>query len=170
MTQSGANTKSVQHNIVITRRFDAPVELVWKACTEPEYVMRWWGPKDYTSPSCRIDLREGGKFLFCMRAPQYQGGQDFYSTGVYQKIVPLKLLEFTQSLSDPDGNVIDPAQVGMPPDFPAETRMVITFKALGSQTEITITESNWTEGQMRDYSVLGMNQSLDKLAESLKVL
>src|SRR6185436_20312685 len=66
-----------KRDLVITRMFDAPVELVWKAWTEPEYVMRWWGPKNFTSPSCRIDFREGGKFVFHMRAPKdFQGGQD----------------------------------------------------------------------------------------------
>lgn len=157
-----------KQDIVITRTFDAPLELVWKAWTDPEQVKRWWGPKDYTSPLCKIDFREGGKYLFAMRAPKYQGGQDYYSAGVYKKIVPMEYLEFTQILSDKDGNPIDPAQIGMPSDFPKEVRTVIVFKALGSKTELTITEYDWTLGQMRDYSVAGMSQSLDKLAASLK--
>ncbi|MCX9083243.1 MAG: SRPBCC domain-containing protein [Candidatus Methanoperedens sp.] len=101
-----------KQDLVVTRIIDAPVELVWKAWTEPKRVMRWWGPKDYTSPSCKIDLREGGKYLFCMRAPKDQGGQEMYSAGVYKKILPLELLEFTQSMADKDGKSIDPAQMG----------------------------------------------------------
>ncbi len=169
MNKPAAVSGIVKKDVVITRRFDAPVELVWRAWTDPEFVKRWWGPKDYISPFCRVDLREGGTYLFGMRAPDYQGGQDFYSTGVYKKIVPMQYLEFTQVLSDKDGNKISPADIGMPADFPDEVRTVIVFKALGSQTEITITEYNWTVGQMRDYSELGMNQSLDKLADSLKI-
>jgi len=46
--------------LVITRVFDAPRELVWNAWTEPESVKRWWGPKGFTAPFCRIDLRVGG--------------------------------------------------------------------------------------------------------------
>lgn len=150
--------------IVITRKLDIPVEWVWKAWTDPELLMKWWGPADYISPTCSIDLREGGKYLFCMRAPASQGGQDYYSTGVYESIVPLERLEFTHYLSDRDGNVVDPAEVGMPPDFPKKVHYTIEFKALDGQTELTITERGWTIfGQMSEFAVIGMQQSLDKL-------
>ena len=152
-------------DLVVTRIIDATVELVWKAWTDPEQVMRWWGPKDYTSPLCKIDLREGGKYLFCMRAPQEQGGQDSYSGGAYKKIVPMKLLEFTQGLADKDGHKIDPAQIGMPPDFPREIRTEVVFKAIrGDMTELTITEYDWPVGQMYVFSLAGLHQSIDKLA------
>src|SRR5688572_14336911 len=91
-----ATDRVKKRDLVITRTFDAPIELVWRAWTEPEYVMRWWGPTGFTSPLCKIDFREGGKFLFCMRAPkEFQGGQDFFTAGVYKKIVPMKLIEFS---------------------------------------------------------------------------
>jgi len=154
-------------DLVVTRILDAPLELVWKAWTEPERVRRWWGPKDYTSPSCTLDLRVGGKFLFCMRAPLEQGGQDSYTGGVYQRIVPMQLLEFTQSLADKDGNRLDPVQAGMPPDFPKEMRTVVSFKAKGEMTELTITISGWTMGQMYVYALAGWHQSIDKLAVAL---
>jgi uncharacterized protein YndB with AHSA1/START domain len=164
---SNGTENLIKEDLVVTRIIDAPIELVWKAWADPEYVMRWWGPKYWTSPTCKIDLREGGKYLFCMRASKEQGGQDSYSTGVYKKIVPMQRLEFTQSLADKDGNKIDPASVGMPPDFPKEIRTVIVFKAKGDMTELTITEYDWTPGQMYVYALAGMHQSIDKLAESL---
>jgi uncharacterized protein YndB with AHSA1/START domain len=156
-----------REDLVVKRIIDAPLEMVWKAWTEPEHVMRWWGPKYYTSPSCKIDLREGGKYVFCMRAPQDQGGQDSYTAGTYTKIIPMERLEFTQGLADEDGNPIDPAQLGMPPDFPKEIRTVVAFKAKGDMTELTITEYDWPVGQMFVFSLAGMHQSVDKLAESL---
>jgi uncharacterized protein YndB with AHSA1/START domain len=165
MTETTDNVK--KEDLVVTRIIDAPLEMVWKAWTVPEHVMRWWGPKDYTSPTCKIDLREGGKYVFCMRAPKEQGGQDMYTAGVYKKIVPMERLEFTQGLADKDGNKIDPAQVGMPPDFPKEIRTVIVFKAKGDMTELTITEYDWPVSQMYVYSYAGLQQSIDTLAESL---
>ena len=165
MTDTTDNVR--REDLVVTRILDAPLELVWKAWTDPEHVIRWWGPKYYTSPTCKIDLREGGKYIFCMRAPKEQGGQDSYTAGVYKKIVPMERLEFTQGLSDKDGNRIDPAQVGMPPDFPKEIRTSIVFKAKGDMTELTITEYDWAVGQMFVYSLAGLHQSIDKLAESL---
>lgn len=152
-------------DIVITRVFDAPVEAVWKAWTDPEYLMRWWGPKGFTGCQSKIDFREGGSFLFCMRAPkEFQGGQDFYTAGVYKKIVHLKLIEFTQRLADKEGNRIDPAAMGMPVDFPKEIPSALAFKRVGNKTELTASESGWAEGQMRDLSEAGLNECLDKLA------
>ncbi len=162
------NTAVVQkEDLVIKRIINAPVELVWKAWTDPEYVKRWWGPKDYVSPTCKIDLRAGGKFIFSMRAPAYQGGQDSYTAGVFNEITPLKRLEFTPSLSDKDGNRIDPVSIGMPPDFPKEVRTLIEFRAIGDLTELTITEFAWPVSQMMVYSYAGMHQSLDKMGEAL---
>src|SRR5512142_9900 len=129
-----------KEDLVVTRILDAPLELVWKAWTEPEQVRRWWGPKYYTSPSCQIDLRVGGKYVFAMQAPADQGGQVSYTSGVYERIVPMELLEFTQGLSDADGNRIDPQKAGMPADFPKEMHTLVTFKAKGSMTELTIRE------------------------------
>ena len=102
--------------------------------------MRWWGPTGFTSPSCKIDFREGGNFLLHKRAPkEFQGGQDFYTAGVYKEIVPLKLIEFSQGLSDKDGNRIDPTTMGMPADFPKEIPSALAFKRVGDKTELTVT-------------------------------
>jgi hypothetical protein len=165
-----SNQPVKREDLVVKRIIDAPLEMVWKAWTEPQHVMRWWGPKYYTSPSCEIDLREGGKYVFAMQAPQEQGvgeanasvasqrqgGQVHYSSGVYQK-----------SLSDKDGNPVDPASIGMPPDFPQGMLIAIEFRAKGEFTELTITEYDWPVGDMYVYSLAGMHQSIDKLAESL---
>jgi hypothetical protein len=75
-----SSTNVAGREIVTTRVFGAPRELVWKAWTEPERLMRWRGPKYFTSPACEIDLRVGGKYLFCVRSPE---GQEFWSAGVY---------------------------------------------------------------------------------------
>jgi len=157
-------------DLVVTRVFAAPVELVWKAWTEPEYVMRWWGPDYFTSPSAKMDFREGGTSLVCMRAPEDFGGQDMYSTWVYQKIIPMERIEFIQNLADKDGNQIDPAQIGMPPEFPRDMRTVVTFKDLGNgKTEMTVTEYNMptADTELGKNAELGLNQSLDKMVVSL---
>lgn len=161
------NQELKKQELVITRVFDIPIELVWKAWTDPELVMKWWGPEHFTSPSCKIDLREGGRYLFCMRAPESHGGQDNFSTGTYTKIIPNERLEFTHYLSDQDGNILDPAEAGLPPDFPFKIDYVIEFKANGSKTELVITEYGWTQGEMLKRSIIGMNQSLDKLAKAI---
>ncbi len=168
MVANPSQQNAAKEDLIVKRIIDAPVELVWKAWTDPNHVMKWWGPKYYTSPSCIIDLREGGQYIFCMRAPKNQGGQDSYVSGIYKKIVPMERLEFTQGLSDKDGNRIDPASIGMPPDFPKEFLTSITFKRIRhDMTELIITEYGWTPGHMYVYSLAGMQQCIDKLSESL---
>ena len=54
MTQ---NTVNETERMVVTRVFDAPREFVWKAWTDPKYVMQWWGPKGFTAPVCKMDFR-----------------------------------------------------------------------------------------------------------------
>ncbi len=167
-----ANLKTIaesgKQDLVLTRVFDAPLEAVWKAWTEPEQVMKWWGPTGFTSPCCKIDFREGGKFIFHMRAPKEMNNADFYTAGLYKKIAPMELIEFNQSLSDKDGNKINPATMGMPADFPEEIPSILAFKRVNNKTELTAIEYGWTLGQMREMSKLGLEQCLDKLAESLK--
>lgn len=165
MTNEQAPQTTEQRDLVVTRVFDAPIEEVWQAWSDPEYVMQWWGPTGFTSPSAQMDFREGGTSLVCMRAPQEYGGQDQYSTWYYQRIVPLERIDYIHNLADGDGNRVDPAQIGMPPDFPQDQLHTLTFKAVESgKTELTITEHNWSVGQMMEMSKLGLEQCLDKMA------
>ena len=152
------------HDVVITRMFDAPRSLVWRAWTEPEHVMRWWGPKDFISPTCTIDLRVGGSYLFCMQAPD---GQKYWSTGVYREIVPLERIVCTDCFSDQHGNVVSAAEYGMDPDIPLELLLTLEFAELGSQTRLTISYANLPPGEMAEMTKHGMEQSLDKLAYNL---
>jgi uncharacterized protein YndB with AHSA1/START domain len=156
-------TKSVKKkNLVVTRVFDAPVEQVWTAWSDPEQVMRWWGPKGFTSPLARIDFREGGTSLVCMRSPD---GQDFYNTWEYRKIVPMKLIEFVQNFSDKDGKKADPAAHGLPLDFPQDVRSTVTFKTLSDdETEMTVMEYGYTSDQMLKMSKAGLEECIDKMA------
>jgi uncharacterized protein YndB with AHSA1/START domain len=157
-------TEQMKHNLVVTRIFNAPVEQVWKVWSESEYVMQWWGPDGFISPSAEIDFRVGGTSLVCMRAPKEFGGQDLYNTWVYKKIVPMQVIEFIQNLADKDGNIVEPVKIGMPPDFPKDMRTEVIFNASGSMTEITVTEYDWTVGQMLEMSKMGLEQCLNKMA------
>jgi uncharacterized protein YndB with AHSA1/START domain len=154
--------KTKTRDIVVTRTFDAPVEQVWKAWSEPEYVKRWWGPAVFTSPSAEMDFREGGTSLVCMRSPE---GQDMFNTWAYRQIVPFQRIEFVLNFADKDGNRIEPAALGLPPEIPQDVRHVITFRALGpNRTEITVTEYGYTSDQIYEMSKLGLEQCLDKMA------
>jgi len=88
-------TTPSDHEIVLTRLFDAPRQLVFDAMTKPEHVKRWWGILDdrYSVPVCEIDLRVGGSWRFIGRGPHGEG-PEFY--GVYREIDPPNRLVFTE--------------------------------------------------------------------------
>ncbi|MGH7494889.1 MAG: SRPBCC family protein [bacterium] len=149
----------------MTREFDAPRELVWKAWTEPERVKDWWGPKYYTAPACNIDLRAGGQYLYCMRSPE---GQDYWSTGVYRDIVEEERIDYTNSFADENGNVVPATHYGMSVNFPLEMQMTVTFAALEGKTRITLRHASLPSGVMIELAQAGWNESFDKLAEVLQ--
>ena len=160
------NDTSKKQDLVFTRIFEAPVELLWQAWTDPETLMQWWGPDIFTCPSAMIDLREGGTSIICMRAPKEFGGQDMYSTWYYTKIIPLERIELIHNLSDKDGNKIDPAKIGMPANFPQGQRQVIAFRKLGEgRTELSVTQFGWLPGNMMEMAKMGMEQTLVKMAK-----
>ncbi len=159
-------TNSVNEGLVITRIFDAQCKLVWEAWTDPEHLMRWWGPKDFTSPVCKIDLRVGGKYLSCMKSAE---GQEYWSTGRYKEIVPLERIVCTDSFADENGNIVPASYYGMPgEDLPMEFTVIISLEDIGDKSKMTLTHIGFPAGEMKEMCGVGWNQSFDKLAESLK--
>jgi len=106
-----AGTKKSQiGGVTITRMFDAPVDRVWKAWSDAKEMRKWWGPKIFTSPVLKMDFREGGSFLHCMRDPD---GRDYWDTGIYREIVPKKRIVVTDSFADKNGKIVHAAHYGM---------------------------------------------------------
>jgi uncharacterized protein YndB with AHSA1/START domain len=163
--RNDATDEPAEQALVITRIFDAPPELVWKAWTDPELVKRWWGPTGFTSPVCKIDLRVGGTYHYCMRSPE---GQDYWSTGVYHEIVPLERIVATDSFADEEGNVVPATYCGMSSDFPLELLVTVTFEEHRGKTKFTLRHVGIPAGQMTELTEAGWNGSFDKLAQVLK--
>jgi uncharacterized protein YndB with AHSA1/START domain len=153
-------------DLVVRRQLAAPVSAVWRAFTEDHEVMKWWGPEQFTAPVARMDVREGGKSVVCMRSAE---GQDFYSAWQYTRVVRGRRLEYVFNLSDSDGNKVDPTSLGMPPGFPRDVAHVVTFEpqANGTGTELIVTERGYGPGPFYEISKLGLEQCLDKLERTL---
>ncbi len=164
MVTKGNSTTVTEKEIVIERIFDAPREAVWKAWTEPERVMRWWGPNGYSSPAAKIDLRVGGKYLFCMRTPE---GQDTWSGGTYREIVPMERIVASDHFADEHGNVVAASTYGLEGDWPEDLLVTVTFEDLGGKTKLTLRHAGFPAGDMPGMAAEGWNQSLDKLAAYL---
>ena len=150
--------------MVITRVFDAPRELVWKAWTDPRYVMQWWGPKGFTCPTCEIDFRVGGKFLCCMNAPD--GQLCGWNAVEYHEIVPYEKIVSSMYFSDSEGNKIEPAELGIEHEAIDGAYDVTLFEDLGNgQTRLTHIGNEPAESAKNSGQLEGWNQILDKIAD-----
>jgi uncharacterized protein YndB with AHSA1/START domain len=165
-TLGGGAKNTNEQELVITRVFDAPRGLVWKAWTEPERVKRWWGPKGFTAPFCKIDLQVGGVFHYCMRSPE---GKDYWNTGIYREIVEPDRIVYTDSFADEKGNIVPASHYGMSSDFPLQMLVTVTFEEHeGGKTKLTLWHVGIPSGVDHDGAQQGWNESFDKLTEVLK--
>ena len=148
--------------MVVRRIFEAPRELIWRAWTDPKWVKEWGGPKGFTAPVCRMDLRVGRKFLFCMRAPD---GKEFWSGGEYQEIVLHEKIVSSMYFSDSEGNRVEPAHYGIDHEAVDDAYDVVHFEDLGDgETRLTFVGNETMQSAVESGQVAGMNESLDKFA------
>ena len=155
------NTVSEIERMVVTRVFDAPRELVWKAWTDPKYVMQWWGPKGFTAPVCKMDFRVGGKSLFCMRTPDgYEGWNavEYHEIVLHEKIVSLMYF------SDSEGNKIEPEELGIEQAIEGAYDVTL-FEDLGNgQTRLTHIGNESMDSAKNSGQFEGWNETLEKVA------
>src|SRR5437870_2775756 len=166
MTQTNPSTETTAMSsqpgthkleLAITRIFDAPRDLVFKAWTDQKQLAQWWGPKLFTNPVCELDVRPGGAIRIHMRGPD---GTVYPLKGVFREIVEPERLVFTSSaLEDAEGN----------PQF--ETITTVTFAEQNGKTKLTVHEVVVKAQPGSEGAIAGMeegwNQSLDKLAAEL---
>jgi uncharacterized protein YndB with AHSA1/START domain len=160
---------SASEEFVITRVFDAPRELVWKAFTEREHLMHWWGPKGFKMLSGTVDLRVGGVFHYCLEAPD---GTKLWGKFAYREIVAPDRLVYLSSFSDENQGV---TRHPMAPTWPLELLSTITFAERGGKTTVTVrwTPHNATEEERtvfvssHDSMRQGWGGTLDQLADYL---
>ncbi len=148
--------------VVITRVFNAPRELVFKAWTDPALLAQWWGPRGVTNPECEIDVRVGGAIHVVMLAGDELGGlagQRWPMKGVFQEIEAPGKIVFTNQAVDEDGNVlIDALTTVVLEDEDGKTKLTLTNTAKGVAPQAP---------QMLEGMEAGWSQSIDKLTELL---
>lgn len=124
--------KPTERTFVISHLFVAPRERVWKAWTEREQLMQWFGPKGVTIPVARMDFRPGGGFHFCMRNPD---GKEMWGKFVYREIVALEKIVLVNSFSDEKGGL---TRHPFSATWPLEMLSTTTFAGEGVNTKLTI--------------------------------
>jgi uncharacterized protein YndB with AHSA1/START domain len=121
-----------RREFVVTRTFDAPRELVWKAFTEPERMAKWWGPPGSSVGRYAMDFQPGGRYHFSLTSP---GGGEMWGLFVYEEISPIDRLVYFHSFSDADGNVAA-SPFGGP--WPDRLRTTMLFADKDGGTEFTL--------------------------------
>jgi len=152
-------TESSEWDLVITRVFDAPRELVFKAWTDTRHMAQWWGPKGFTNPVCELDVRAGGAIRIHMRAPN---GVVYPMSGLFEEITEPERLVFVSSALDEHGNSM------------FDVRNTVTFTEQRGKTVLTlqarVIKATAQAPQYLKGMEAGWTQSLDRLTDLLDVI
>jgi uncharacterized protein YndB with AHSA1/START domain len=148
-------TTPTDREIVLTRVFDAPRDLVFDAFSKPELLKRWFGPRGWSLVVCEVDLKVGGGFRFVLRGPD---GKQMGMRGVYREIVPPERSVHMESFDD----------------YPGESQVTAVFVEQGGKTTLTATIL-YASQEVRDAVIKsgmehGAAETYDKLADLLPSL
>jgi uncharacterized protein YndB with AHSA1/START domain len=147
-------TTPSEREIVITRMFDAPRELVFKAVTDPTLIPRWWGPRRYETIVDKMDVRVGGVWRFINRDAD---GNEFAFNGVYREIVPPERVVQTFEFEPMPGHVsVD----------------TMTLEEVDGKTKLTSTSlfdsREDRDGMMQSDMESGVRETYDRFEEVLQ--
>jgi uncharacterized protein YndB with AHSA1/START domain len=168
-TTGGTSAAPAEHAFTSSRVFDAPRDLVWKALTESERLMQWWGPKGFTVRVAEVDLRPGGTFLYCLQSAD---GYEMWGKWVYREITPPERLVTISSFTDAQGS---PIRHPVEPHWPLEMLGTMTLAEHEGKTTVTVQalphnatdEESKTFFDGRDGMAEGFTGTFDKLAAYL---
>jgi uncharacterized protein YndB with AHSA1/START domain len=153
---SAAAELANERTVVIVRELAAPRALVWKAWTDPAHMARWFGPRMFTIPECRLDVRVGGALWIVMRGPD---GNDYPMKGVFREVVENERLVFTSIAVDTQGRHL------------LEGETAVIFEDHGEGTQLIVRAFARGVSPLAPQMLAGMEegwkQTLDKLAEAL---
>jgi uncharacterized protein YndB with AHSA1/START domain len=137
------------HELVLTRIFNAPRELVFKVWTDPEHVAQWWGPSGFKTTIHEMDVRPGGLCRYSMRSPD---GHDYPFDGHYLEVVrPERLVS--------EGTIHGVPSQGVWTE--------VTFAEQGGNTKVTVHQVYAFESAATRGAPIGWNQQLDRLTAYL---
>ncbi|MEJ7694560.1 SRPBCC domain-containing protein [Daejeonella sp.] len=149
----------------ITRVFDAPRELVFKAWTDPEHLLKWYAPTGCSISFPQIDMKNGGSFLSCIVIPN---GKECWCKGIYKEVLYPELIVHTMAVSDEHGNLISAEDAGMDPEWPEETTLTITFEDLDGKTMLILHQTVSEALAKRTGAYPSWLIMFDRLADLLK--
>jgi uncharacterized protein YndB with AHSA1/START domain len=133
------DSNGAQNTVVIERSFDAPVELIWQMWTDPAHFAAWYGPDGASIPVAKMEVRVGGTRLVCMEMQTPGGLMQMWFAGEFREVVQNERLVYTESMSDENGAVRTPSEMGMPEGHPVTTEVQVDLVDLGGRTKMVMT-------------------------------
>ncbi len=158
------DTQNSRDAVVIERTFDAPVVLIWRMWTEPEFLKEWYGPDGASIPIANMDVRVGGIRRVCMEMPSPNGPMQMWFTGEYREVVEHQRLVYTESVSAESGPVLSPTSPGTAGGHPMMTEVRVELEAVGNRTKMVMTHAGVPSDSP---GAAGWAMALDKLAANI---
>lgn len=155
----------IDGQICITRVFDAPRELVFRAWTDPEILARWYAPNGCTLTIREIEVRPGGVVFYGIKNPSHP---DCWCRGVFEEVVPPERIAFTLGLVDEEGRPLPEGGSAKDPEWPDETTITVIFEEEGGRTRITLHQNALESVARRTGAYPSWLQMLDRLEQELK--
>lgn len=122
-------------DLLIIHMFDAPLELVFNAWTDPEQLKQWYAPDGCSIEFKAIEVKVGGIFHSCIHDPVHG---DCWIKGTYQEVTKNEKLVFSMELSNEQGIAVSANDAGKSEDWPEALITTVTFSPVGNQTKITL--------------------------------
>lgn len=148
--------------MVIERRLDVPVELVWQMWTDPDHFRAWYGPEGASIPVARMDVRVGGSRLVCMDVQTPAGPRQMCFAGEYLEVVENRRLVYTESPANAQGELLPAPDVG----HQLTTQVQVDLEAVDGGTRMVLTHLGIPADSP---GAIGWAMALDKLADRLGV-
>ena len=126
------------NEVFIEEIFNASLEKVFNAWTDPEKLIKWYAPDGCTIHFKKINIETGGQFHSCISNPQFG---DCWAIGEYKEILPNAKIVFTLINADENGDPINPTEIGMDPDWPRETLVTVTFTEENGKTKLQLRQT-----------------------------
>ncbi len=146
------NSQSSELRLNLSATLDAPPGVVFRACTEPDELAKWWGPAGFTSPSVELDVRPSGRYRIAMQPPD---GELFHLSGEFREVDPPARLSYTFEWEEPD-----------PDDQP--TIVTLSLVDRGESTELILDQGPFATEARRALHEAGWGDSFVRLSEVVR--
>ncbi len=149
---------SAGKQMTITRVFQAPKALVWDTFTNPDQLVKWWGPKGFTTTVKQMDVRPGGIWHYCMSSPEWG---EAWGIATYQEVSPTDRIVHEDAFADAEGTVNQ--------DLPVSV-ISVAFAEDGGRTTLTIVTDYATEEDLQKFVEMGVVEGMSSQFERLHEL